>query len=260
MLSGRGLVDYALSMKGTPYFYGAKVPNGPLTEEYMLRMHNMYQSKVTTGYMLKARQKGNVGKVNVDCSGLISAYTGKVLGSSQLYSQAHKRLSIKDHAEFADGVVLWRNGHVGVYFKDELGHEKVVEARGIDFGTIVSEFIESKWSYGLTFTWIDYSYQKDVSDHATSKQPNPYHEPLKTISKGCKDYGSESNVKWVQYELREAGFDKPFIYKNNLYGEVKCDGSAGRITDAAIRMFQASSKLTVDGKVGPATRKAFKND
>ena len=259
MLYGKELVDYALSMVGTPYFYGAKVPNGPLTESYMLQMHKQYPGKVTTGYMNKARTKGNVGKVNVDCSGLISAYTKKVLGSSQLYSQAYTRLPISKHKDFGNGVVLWRSGHVGIYYKDNTGAEKVIEAKGIDYGTVVSDFVESKWSYGLTFSWMNYTYTENV-DNKTWKQPNPYHEPLKTIYKGCKDTGTASDVKWVQYELREAGFDRPFIYKGNLYGEVKCDGSAGKITDAAIRSFQESCKLTCDGKVGPATRKAFKEN
>lgn len=256
-LTGYELYQFAKGMVGTPYFYGAKVQYGRLTEAYMLQMHRQYPSTVTAKYMDKARKNNQVGKVNVDCSGLISAYTKKQLGSSQLYSQAYTRLPIKKHKDFADGVVLWRTGHVGVYFKDSTGAEKVIEAKGIDYGTVISDFVESKWSYGLTFAWMDYSYKENLASEAQWKKKNPYKEPSKTIYKGCKDSGTETAVKWVQFELREAGYADAFIYNGNLYGGVKIDGSAGKITDAAIRAFQQSAKMTVDGKVGPATRKAL---
>lgn len=252
-MTGQGLVEYGLSMVGTPYFYGSKVTNGVLTENYMLQMHKMYPTKVTTSYMAKARKNGQVGKINVDCSGLISGYTKKVLGSSQLYSQAKKRLPIKDHKDFANGVVLWRSGHVGVYYKDPSGAEKVIEAKGIDYGTVISDFAQNKWSYGLTFDWMEYKYDQVIA--GTSKAKNPYKEPAITVAKGCKN---QEAVKWVQWELREAGFDDIFFYNGKLYGEVKIDGSAGAITDSAIRMFQQSANLECDGKVGPATRKALK--
>lgn len=74
MLTGNGLSEYARVHLGTPYFYGAKIPEGALTERKMSTMHAMYPKVVTTNYMAKARRKGQVGKVNVDCSGLIAGY------------------------------------------------------------------------------------------------------------------------------------------------------------------------------------------
>ena len=66
MLTGNGLSEYARVHLGTPYFYGAKIPEGALTENKMSTMHRMYPKVVTTSYMAKARRKGQVGKVNVD--------------------------------------------------------------------------------------------------------------------------------------------------------------------------------------------------
>ena len=74
MLTGDGLSEYAGVHLGTPYFYGAKMPEGALTENKMSTMHRMYPKVVTTSYMAKARRKGQVGKVKVDCSGLIAGY------------------------------------------------------------------------------------------------------------------------------------------------------------------------------------------
>ena len=81
MLTGNGLSEYARVHLGTPYFYGAKIPEGALTERKMSTMHAMYPKVVTTNYMAKARRKGQVGKVNVDCSGLIAGYRQLNIGS-----------------------------------------------------------------------------------------------------------------------------------------------------------------------------------
>ncbi len=77
--SGVGLAEYARSKKGTPYFYGSKMKI--LTETFMSSMHAQYPKVVTVAYIALARAKKQVGKVNVDCSGLISAYTEKTLAA-----------------------------------------------------------------------------------------------------------------------------------------------------------------------------------
>lgn len=253
--TGQGLANFARGKVGTPYFYGSKIQYGKLTESFMQNMHKSYPKTVTSAYMKKARTKGQVGKVNVDCSGLIAGYTEKNIGSYQMYQQAYTRLPISKYKDFADGTVVWRSGHVGVFFQLN-GKYYVAEAKGIDYGTVISEFVQSKWSYGLTFKELTYSYEKNLSKEASWKGKNPYTEPTSTIKKYCKGEG----VKWVQWELREAGFDRPFKYNGKTYDAVAIDGDAGKITDAAIRAFQASCKITVDGKCGPETRKYLKTN
>ncbi|MCM1225153.1 MAG: peptidoglycan-binding protein [Lachnospiraceae bacterium] len=234
-LTGQGLADYAISKKGTPYFFGSKM--NKLTESYMAQMHKSYPAMVTQKYMEKARNKGHVGKINVDCSGLISAYTGKILGSSQLYAQAYTRLPIDTYKSWANGVVCWRSGHVGVFY-EENGKYYVAEAKGIDYGTMISNLNPNKWKCGLTFSWIDYSYAKNVVAAATWKGVNPYNMPSTTVCRGDKGEG----VKWLQWELVESGYD------------IVIDGIFGAKTEAAVKRFQLSCKITVDGKVGNVTR------
>ena len=69
--TGKDLVAYARSKIGTPYFYGCKMTK--LTNEFMIQMHEAYPKIVTPSYMAHARAKGMVGKICVDCSGLIGA-------------------------------------------------------------------------------------------------------------------------------------------------------------------------------------------
>lgn len=241
MLTGQGLVDFAKSKVGTPYFYGAKF--SVLTEAFMAQMNRQYPKTVTASYIAKARRRGQVGKINVDCSGLIQWYTGKALGSSQLYSAANARISISDYKNWANGVVVWRKGHVGIFYSDN-GSYYVIEAKGIDYGTVVSKFDPKKWTTGLTFSWISYKYEENIGNNADYPGINPYEEPTALLKRGSKGVG----VRWLQFELRESGF------------KIEIDGQFGPATDKAVREFQKSAKLEVDGLVGKNTRAALKKD
>lgn len=234
MNTGQGLAEYAISKLGTPYFYGSKMD--VLTEKKMAQMHSYYPSVVTKNYMEIARRQAQVGKINVDCSGLIGAYRGRHIGSSQLYSTAKRRMPMASLKDFAIGTVLWKSGHVGVY----IGDGYCVEAKGIRYGTVKTPVKNTAWTCGLTFADMAYSYDKTVI--GTSKQNNPYNEPKTLVKLGDKG----TAVKWVQYELVESGFD------------IAIDGSFGQKTFDAVMRFQRSSKIEVDGIVGPETRKHFK--
>ena len=233
MKTGKELAAYAISKIGVPYFYGSKMTK--LTESFMMSMHRSYPNVVTSNYMAKARRKKQVGKVNVDCSGLVGAFRGKQLGSSQLYSTAKKRMPISEVKNFAVGTVLWKPGHVGVY----IGNGKCVEAKGIDYGVIKSDVSATLWRYGLTFSDMKYDYKTKVS--GSHKRSNPYSKPSSAIQSGSKGEG----VRWLQWELNEAGF--------NLI----IDGVFGDKTTKAVKKFQKSSKIEVDGIVGKITKKAL---
>ena len=245
MLTGEGLAEYAKSRLGIPYFSGAKMT--VLPEGQMARLSALYPKTVTKAYIEKARDNGLVGRVCTDCSGLIGAYRGKQIGSYQLYQTAKKRMPVVEWPLWAVGVVVWRSGHVGVYIGTVNGVPMVVEAKGIDYGVVLTR-LDANWTYGLTFD--DMSYNYNIKADGKAKQPNPYKEPTRII----KRFSRGEDVKWVQHELREAGFDRPFTYEGKTYGAVVVDGVAGKITDAAIRAYQQSCKITVDGKVGKITR------
>lgn len=81
-------------------------------------------------------------------------------------------------------------------------------------------------------------------ENGTGIMKNPYTEPSRIISNGCEG----NDVKWVQWELCEAGI------------EVVIDGSFRSRTEAAIIKYQQSCKIEVDGKVGTITRKCLKSN
>ena len=192
-----------------------------------------------------------VGKVNVDCSGLIGGYRQLNIGSYQLYQTAYTRMPIAKINDFAPGVVLWKSGHVGVYIGKVNGVPMCIEAKGINYGTVMSKVSATKWVYGLTFKNMDYTY--DVKVPGTWKGTNPYTEPTMTVTskaqarkKNIKVFlPTGEGVKWIQWELMEAG----------LLTEADIDGICGRKTVAAIIEYQQSCKITADGLAGQTTRK-----
>ncbi len=94
-LSGQGLADFAERRIGLPYFYGAKISHGILTEKFMKKLHEKLPDLVTDDYMEQARRQRQVGKVNTDCSGLIGAYLGVELSSAQMYAVADQRVMLQ---------------------------------------------------------------------------------------------------------------------------------------------------------------------
>jgi len=234
MLKGNALANYAISKLGTPYFYGAKMET--LTRDKMNKLHSLYPNIVSLSYMQIAEQQGQIGKINVDCSGLIGAFRGKQIGSSQLLSSAIKKLPISEANNFARGTVLWKQGHVGVY----IGDGYCVEAKGIRYGTVKTPVSNTKWQYGLTFGDMEYTYNTKVN--GISKERNPYPEPTMLLRIGSKG----NNVMWLQYELRESGYN------------LDIDGIFGTITLACLLDFQQSCKIEVDGICGKETRNCLK--
>ena len=146
---------------------------------------------------------------------------------------------------------MWKSGHVGVYIGKVNGVPMCIEAKGINYGTVMTKVSATKWVYGLTFKNMDYTY--DVKVPGTWKGVNPYKEPTAIVTsvaqakkKGIKNYISRGEgVKWIQWELMEAG----------LLTEADIDGICGPKTVVAIIAYQKSCKITADVLAGQTTRK-----
>lgn len=78
-----------------------------------------------------------------------------------------------------------------------------------------------------------------MKDLITPKAGNPYREPSKVVKLNSKG----NDVRWMQYALNSKGGYKLIV-----------DGIAGEKTIGALKDWQASHGLTVDGKCGSATR------
>lgn len=247
-LTGAGLAEYAVDKIGMPYFYGAKISQGILTEQFMEEIHRKFPELADNGYLDKARRKRQVGRVNVDCSGLVGAYRGRERATSQLYATARMRMPMEGAKDFAVGTVLWKPGHVGIYIGKIYQKQLCVEAKGIDYGVIVSKIEDTDWKMGLTFPEMRYDYQKKVT--GTRKGENPFMEPAVPVMhpedaasfEGGKAITRGEGVRWLQWELKEAGYS------------LRVDGVFGDETRRALIVFETSCELMPDGIAGKAVR------
>lgn len=76
---------------------------------------------------------------------------------------------------------------------------------------------------------------------------NPYPVPTRTLKRTLITMKGD-DVKWLQWELNAAGYN------------LEIDGKYGPKTLAAVKDYQKKHGLVVDGRVGPATRKALLED
>lgn len=144
-----GLIEFCKGKIGTPYVYGAK--GEVLTQAVLDRLARESPGMFTAGY--KAKAKRYIGRRCVDCSGLLSWYTGVQRGSYNYHDTAVKRVPIAGLNESMVGWAVWKPGHIGVY----IGGGYCIEAKGIDYGTIKSKVTATPWQMALKLRDIDYS-------------------------------------------------------------------------------------------------------
>lgn len=92
-----------------------------------------------------------------------------------------------------------------------------------------------------------------VYEDSTSHS-NPYTEPERLLYYKSLSMMKGNDVKWAQYELVRKGF-MPSV---NAKGKTNIDGSFGKTTSDAVKAFQKSVGIKVDGKIGAVTRAYLK--
>lgn len=141
----QGLIDFCKSKIGTPYIYGAK--GELMTAEKINTLRNMYGANAVWW-----SDSNKAGKVCVDCSGLISWYTGIIRGSWQYKSTALEVIPISQRTNKHIGWAVWMNGHIGVY----LGDDKYIAADGSAHGVRIANLSQNKFTHLLKLCDIDY--------------------------------------------------------------------------------------------------------
>jgi len=125
-MTGKELVAFCRSKIGTPYVYGMK--GKVMTEQNYKFLKNTY------GKMVWLSDRDKIGKVCVDCSGLISWACGVTLGSGQWRARATKINPISTIEKAPIGALVWMQGHIGVYTGMKNGHPYYVAADGSAYG------------------------------------------------------------------------------------------------------------------------------
>lgn len=151
-MTGKELVTFARSKIGTPYVYGAK--GEVLTKEKYDWLKKQYGSLVWDS------DKKKIGKVCVDCSGLLSWACGVVLGSSQWNSRADMKKPIQSVSEAPVGALVWMNAHIGIYSGLKNGIPYYIAADGSAYGVREVPLSQNKFTHWLLVHDI-FEYEED---------------------------------------------------------------------------------------------------
>lgn len=222
------LVAFVEGKLGTPYVYGAKQTHD--TGDPLSRSAYEYLRQAYPNYVHDS-DAAKIGKVCVDCSGLISWCTHLLRGSSAYKATATKVLPISRISEAVPGCALWKQGHIGVY----IGGGWCIEARGSAYGTVKTRVADRPWTHILWLLDIDYT----KAEAATVAE-----------KKSAQEWAN----RYLKAEILAGKF-----------AALTIDGALGPKSEAAFcRCLQKwlddkkGARLAVDGDFGPLTKSAIK--
>lgn len=199
-----GLVEHCHAKLKTKYLYGAK--GQKVTAAEIKRWANSYPKYYGNGRLEKALSW--VGQSATDCSGLISWYTGKLRSSTGYMANAIDSGPINTLPEIM-GLLVWYNGHIGVY----IGGGRVIEARGMDYGVVVTDLEDRPWLKWLKCQDIEYTEYKPIA-------------PITPES-------DMASIRWLQWKLNCNG------------AMLKMDGVFGSKTASEVLRYQKSKKWKI---------------
>ena len=239
MKTSKWLVAYALGQLGRPYWYGCfgQTADASLLKEKRNQYPDYYdQSKYNVKFTDQFGQKVH------DCSGLIKGaqfcdsidgapkYDSKYdFSANGMITKACSKTGEIKSIPNVPGLIVWKNNHVGIY----LGDGKVCEARGHDWGVVVTDLKDRGWQKWGQLNFFSYEEPKPTPDTACTPT-------LPVLRKGSKGEA----VKSLQVLLNHLGV------KDQNGNKLEVDGSFGSKTEWAVKDFQARHGLTIDGIVG----------
>lgn len=171
------LLAYVKAQVGNPYWFGTygQILNSAVWRDNSKRYPKYYSD----ARKAKAKERGDYGKKGHDCSGLLKgalwtyrkAFTfpseyvaSEDMDANTMIKKATESGSIDTIPEIP-GIAVWKNNHIGVY----IGNGNVIEAKGFDYGTVVSKLSDTKWTKWGKLPFVDYG---------VTEAPKP--EPVQT--------------------------------------------------------------------------------
>ena len=257
-----GLVAYAISQLGNPYWYGTYGQTASVS------LYNAKKKQYPKYYTADDYSTQNGKRVH-DCVGLVKGYLwSETETSAPKYNSAQDKSAngmrnlcvekggIKTMPEIP-GVLVFMSGHVGVY----IGNGYVVEAMGHKQGVVKTKLSERKWIHWGKCPYITYEETSSVDKPAVSV----LEWQKAAIADGFKfpKYGADG--KWgaeCESVAKQAICKKRLTYKyknlTKIVQEavgVKVDGKFGNDTKNAVIKWQKLVGITADGAVGINTWK-----
>lgn len=193
-----GLADWAKKWLGMPYWYGCVCYR--CTQDLLKRKTRQYPKHYTDGRMDRYESDIADGKWASDCIGLAKGYMwwdstkGGVryavngcpdMSANGMLETAKVKGDIKNLPE-TPGIMLWMDGHAGVY----IGGGWAIEERGFNYGCVKTKVADRPWKkwYRLPgLTYLD-------ADDGNGREKLPF-EAAEEEKHGVKITGDRVNIR-----------------------------------------------------------------
>ena len=150
-MAGKELVAFCRSKLGTPYVYGMK--GSVMTAAKYAELKRQY------GKLVWDSDAAKIGRVCVDCSGLISWACGVMLGSAQWMERASVKQPISTIKDAPVGALVWMKGHIGVYTGLRGGVPYYIAADGSAYGVREVPLSRNRFTHWLLVETV-FEYEK----------------------------------------------------------------------------------------------------
>lgn len=275
MLTNIQFVEFLKKMVGQPYWYGTCVYK--CTKSVLKSKTKQYPAHYGSSRTARYEKDIAANKVSADCVGLGKGFiwtNGGVgviesIGTTNTFKKGYAINGCPDksangmysHAKSKKlpngpistipeipGLAVHKDKHVGYY----IGNGLVIEARGFNYGIVITKLKDRDWKAWYQFpglTYITTETEPEKPDDVVDAKPD--YKKYPTIRKNSKN----NYVAILQQELVNMG------YNLGAYGPEKngVDGSYGNKTVLAVKSFQKKMGLKVDGICGPKTWAALYN-
>ena len=261
-----GLVEWAKAWLGQAYWFGTCCY--ACTESLLQRKAKQYPKSYAENRMSRYRADIAADKKCADCIGLIKGYywtreDGTQVygldgrpdqGANSAYKGAKEKGAIATLPELP-GVILWKNGHVGVY----IGNGEAIEAKGFSYGIVKTKVKGRGWTHWFRSPYIDYLNEGSADDAQAGV------EEMESDANQPAEGGAEEPALDLGTRLLRVTPGQPLMRGSDVlavqtrllakgFAPGKLDGVYGSITKAAVVALQTACGIKADGIVGPDTR------
>lgn len=210
--TAEGLINHAISKLGSFYAYGAKGEIITTEKVWSWRRESPHvYTDVYTNRVLAHR-----GEWATDCSGLISSYTGVIRGSSNYEQTGTNKKQPSQLTDKDYGWAVWKQGHIGIV----RSCTRVVEAKGIDYGTIESKLSNTKWVKAFQIKDIDYSAKEGLQGWVESRKGWVYFQNGDLV----KNSWIRTNDRWYVVDGAGVMIHDDWFYENGRWYYLAGDG------------------------------------
>lgn len=167
-------ITIANKMISSGYVYGYGFKKELVTESKINQLAKMYPSTYSSS--IKQKMLTKLGKTAIDCSGFVcEAFGMSHTGSSHLKNKMIHLYNVNDSSKLQNGMIIWRNGHVGLIEVDSTGEAWVLEAKGTNYDLCRTKYCNrgKNFTYYGELKGVDYAGAKRIGQSSSVPLSSP---------------------------------------------------------------------------------------